>query len=87
MKRDLVVAGKAIGGAGLTGVILYLVATAPTHVHVYWPYWVLVAMILVGVVLFSVVVSGQRPSRSQQGVAQPASRSSIRQRQQLNSRR
>jgi hypothetical protein len=25
MKRDLVVAGKAIGGAGLTGAVLYLV--------------------------------------------------------------
>lgn len=39
-KRDLVAVGKAIGGSGLTGAVLYLVATVPTHVHVYWPYWI-----------------------------------------------
>jgi hypothetical protein len=52
MKRDLVVAGKAIGGAGLTGAVLYLVATVPTHVHVYWPYWLFLAAVLVGVGLY-----------------------------------
>lgn len=66
MKRDLVVAGKAIGGAGLTGVILYLVATAPTRVHVYWPYWILTAMILVGTVLY--LLGHDRPAAE----AQPA---------------
>ncbi len=35
MKRDLVLAGKAIGGAGLTGAVLYLVATVPIHFHAY----------------------------------------------------
>jgi hypothetical protein len=34
MKRDLIVAGKAVGGASLTGAVLYLVATVPTQVHV-----------------------------------------------------
>jgi hypothetical protein len=52
MKRDLVVASKAVGGAGLTGAVLYLVATVPTHVHVYWPYWLFLAAILVGVGLY-----------------------------------
>jgi hypothetical protein len=52
MKRDLVVAGKAVGGAGLTGAVLYLVATAPTHVHVYWPYEIFLAAVLVGVSLY-----------------------------------
>jgi hypothetical protein len=52
MKRDLVVAGKALGGAGLTGAVLYLVATVPTHVHVYWPYWLFLAAVLVGVGLY-----------------------------------
>ena len=54
MKRDLVVAGKAVGGAGLTGAVLYLVATVPTHVHVYWPYWLFLflAAVLVGIGLY-----------------------------------
>lgn len=52
MKRDLVVAGKAVGGAGLTGAVLYLVATVPTHVHVYWPYWLLLGAVVVGVGLY-----------------------------------
>jgi hypothetical protein len=52
MKRDLVVAGKALGGAGLTGAVLYLVATAPTQVRVYWPYWLFLAAVLVGVGLY-----------------------------------
>lgn len=52
VKRHLVMAGKAVGGAGLTGTVLYLVATAPAHVHVYWPYWLFLAAVLVGVVLY-----------------------------------
>ena len=64
MKRDLVVAGKAIGGAGLTGAVLYLVATAPTHVHVYWPYWLFLAAVLVGVGLY---FAGQERSPATSG--------------------
>jgi hypothetical protein len=52
MRRDLVVAGKAISGAGLTGAVLYLVATVPTHMHVYWPYWLFAAAVVVGVGLY-----------------------------------
>ena len=52
MKRDLVVAGKGLAGAGLTGAVLYLVAIAPTHVHLYWPYWIFLAMVLVGIALY-----------------------------------
>jgi hypothetical protein len=51
-KRDLVVAGRAIGGVGLTGAVLYLVATVPTHVHVYWPYWIFLVGVLGGVALY-----------------------------------
>ena len=51
-KRDLVIAGKALGGAGLTGAVLYLVATVPTHVHVYWPYWIFLVGVLGGVALY-----------------------------------
>jgi hypothetical protein len=56
MKRDLVVAGKGLAGAGLTGAVLYLVATAPTHVRLFWPYGIFLAMVLVGVILY---LSGQ----------------------------
>ena len=52
MKRDLVVAGKGLAGAGLTGAVLYLVATASTHVRLLWPYGIFLAMVLVGVVLY-----------------------------------
>jgi hypothetical protein len=67
MKRDLVVAGKAVGGAGLTGAVLYLVATAPTRVHVYWPYWLFLVAVLVGVGLY---LAGQerRPVTDQNDV-------------------
>jgi hypothetical protein len=51
-KRDRVIAGKALSGAGLTGAVLYLVATVPTHVHVYWPYWIFLAGVLGGIVLY-----------------------------------
>lgn len=52
MKRDLVVAGKGLAGAGLTGAVLYLVATAPTHVRLFWPYGIFLAMMLLGVFLY-----------------------------------
>ena len=52
MKRHLVVAGKAVGSTALGGFVLYLIATVPTHVHVYWPYWVFLAAVLVGVALY-----------------------------------
>ena len=45
-------AGKALGGASLTGAVLYLVATAPTHVHVYWPYWIFLGGLVGGVALY-----------------------------------
>jgi hypothetical protein len=68
MKRDLVVAGKAIGGASLTGAVLYLVATAPTHVHVYWPYWVFLAAVLVGMSLY---LAGQERGAATKQAAEP----------------
>jgi hypothetical protein len=70
MKRDLVVAGKAVGGAGLTGAVLYLVGTVPTHEHVYWPYWVFLAAVVVGVGLY---FAGQerRPASHQDAAPVP----------------
>lgn len=59
-KSDLAVAGKALGGAGLTGAVLYLVATVPTHVHVYWPYWIFLVGVLGGVALY---LAGQERAR------------------------
>ena len=70
MKRDLVVAGKAVGGAGLTGAVLYLVATVPTHVRVYWPYWLFLAAVLVGVGLY---FAGQERSPASDQDAAPLS--------------
>jgi hypothetical protein len=52
MKRHLVLAGKAVGGAGLTGAVLYLVASVPAHVHIYWPYWVFLVAIVAGIALY-----------------------------------
>jgi hypothetical protein len=63
MKRHLALAGKALAAVSLTGLVSYLVATAPTHVHVYWPYWVLSAGVVVGVVLYSAGQERERPIR------------------------
>lgn len=65
MKRDLVVAGKGFAGAGLTGAVLYLVATVPAHVRLFWPYGIFLAMVVVGVVSY---LAGQEhaPAGSEQ---------------------
>ena len=55
MKRELVLAGKSLGGASLTGAVLYLVATVPTHVHIYWPYWIFLGGLAVGIALYYAV--------------------------------
>lgn len=55
MKHELVLAGKAVGGASLTGAVLYLVATVPTHVHIYWPYWIFLGGLAVGIALYYAV--------------------------------
>ena len=70
MKRDLVVAGKAVGGASLTGAVLYLVATVPTHLHVYWPYWLFLGAVVVGVVLY--FAGQERSPATDQDDAPPA---------------
>ena len=71
MKRELVVAGKAVGGASLTGAVLYLVATAPTHVHVYWPYWVFLVGIVVGVGLYFAGQERTQPAGPDEASAPP----------------
>lgn len=71
MKRHLVLAGKAVGGAGLTGFVLYLVAAVPANVHVYWPYWVFLAAVLAGVGLY--FVGQDRSLASAKAAATPLS--------------
>jgi hypothetical protein len=70
MKRHLVRAGTAVGGAGLTGCVLYLIATVPENVHVYWPYGVFAAAILAGVSLY---LAGQerRPAAEEDDTSSP----------------
>lgn len=70
MKRELVLAGKALGGASLTGAVLYLVATAPAHVHVYWPYWIFFGALAVGVVLY--YAGQERAGSADQAVTPPS---------------
>jgi hypothetical protein len=52
MKRHLVLAGKSLAAAGLTGIVLYLVGTATQHSWPFWPYWILGGMLVVGIVLY-----------------------------------
>jgi hypothetical protein len=54
MKHDLVVAGKAMSAASLTGIVGYLIADAPARQHVYWPYWVLLGGIGAGIIMYLV---------------------------------
>jgi hypothetical protein len=52
MNRYLATAGKGLAGAGLTGVVLYLVSTATDHQRPFWPYWILFAMVAAGLLLY-----------------------------------
>src|SRR5258708_5066012 len=52
MKRHLDLAGKSLAGAGLTGIVLYVVGTATQRSWPFWPYWIFVGMIVVGGVLY-----------------------------------
>src|ERR1039458_2094214 len=70
MKRELVLAGKALGGASLTGAVLYLVATVPTHVHIYWPYWIFLGGLVAGVALY--FAGQERTGSADQAVAPPS---------------
>jgi hypothetical protein len=74
MKRHLVLAGKGLSGAGLTGVVLYLVATAPAHVHLFWPYWVFLGMVIVGAVLY---LAGQEPAEGKADHTSEANRQDV----------
>lgn len=48
MKRHLDLAGKGLAGAGLTGVVLYVVGTATQRSWPFWPYWIFIGMVLIG---------------------------------------
>jgi hypothetical protein len=48
MKRNLDLIGKGLAGAGLTGIVLYIVGTATQHKWPYWPYLVFILMLIVG---------------------------------------
>lgn len=52
MRLHLMVAGKGVAGAGLTGGVLYLVATAPSHRGPIWPYGIFVSMLIVGAAFY-----------------------------------
>ena len=66
MNRHLATAGKGLAGAGLTGVVLYLVSTATVHERPLWPYWILLAMVAAGLLLYFL---GQRTRPGRPGVA------------------
>jgi hypothetical protein len=48
MKRTLDMAGKGLAGAGLTGIVLYVVGTATQHSWPLWPYGIFSGMLVVG---------------------------------------
>jgi hypothetical protein len=52
MKRHLDLAGKSLAGAGLTGIVLYVVGTATQRSWPLWPYWIFGGMLVVGGVLY-----------------------------------
>jgi hypothetical protein len=66
MNRHLATAGKGLAGAGLTGVVLYLVSTATVHQRPFWPYWILLAMVAAGLILY---LLGERTRPRQAGGA------------------
>lgn len=62
MRRQLDLAGKSLAGMGLTGIVGYVIATAPQHVWPVWPYWLFGGMVVAGGVAY---VIGQRQPASQ----------------------
>ena len=52
MKRQLDLAGKGLAGAGLTGIVTYVVGTAAQHSWPVWPYWLFGGMVVVGGVAY-----------------------------------
>ena len=64
MNRYLATAGKGLAGAGLTGAVLYLVTTATDHQRPFWPYWILLAMVAAGLLLY---LLGERTRPGQAG--------------------
>lgn len=62
MKRHLDLAGKSLAGAGLTGIVFYVVGTATQRSWPLWPYFIFVGMLLVGG-LFYFVGSAERPAK------------------------
>lgn len=57
MKRHLDLAGKSLAGAGLTGIVAYVVGTATQHAWPVWPYWLFGGMVAAGGIAYSI---GQR---------------------------
>jgi len=53
-RQDMAVAGKRLAGAGLSGIVTYVAASAGQHSWPFWPYWVFIGMLAAGVVLYYV---------------------------------
>lgn len=77
MKRHLDLIGKSLAGAGLTGIVLYIVATATQHS---WPYLIFLGMLLLGGLIYfpsqrtdrSKAAESELPNGTQQNQPAPA---------------
>ena len=73
MKQNLGLAGKSFAGAGLTGIVLYVVGTATQRSWPFWPYWVFIAMLLAGAILY--LAAQHRPAMTTDATAPEAAAS------------
>ena len=67
MKRHLLLAGKSLAAAGLTGIVLYVVGTATQRSWPFWPYWIFGGMLVVGGMLY--FMGQSRPESSPDAAA------------------
>lgn len=58
MKGHLDLIGKSLAGAGLTGIVLYIVATATQHS---WPYLIFIGMLLLGGLIYFLSQRSAKP--------------------------
>lgn len=70
MKRQLDLAGKGLAGTGLTGIVGYVIATAPLHSSPVWPYWLFGGMVVTGAAAY-LVGQGQPEPQAAETVEAP----------------